>query len=253
MRHANHHLHAAVGTQRSQRIQQGLRRAELVAPMQQRDRRGLQQGVVRIAASQLLSSSLMPAVMAGFQAQHPQVKLQLMDVPVETVMARVFANEVDLGIGPERDPNSDIVASEWFAMPFMAVLPTDHALCHKQVLSWQDLAAYPFISLRGQFTQQLAQDLGPAWLGLAQRSVQEVQFMSTALAMVRAGMGLSICIPYTRDLVESHGLVLRPLVAPEVQRKFYIFTRRGKTPTPAAQAFLHYLQAQKLGVATGVN
>ena len=69
-----------------------------------------QTGVVRVAASQLLASTLMPDLIADFQAQHPLSQVKLIDTPVESVMARVFAGEVELGIGPERATSAEITA-----------------------------------------------------------------------------------------------------------------------------------------------
>src|SRR5450830_1575822 len=85
-------------------------------------------GVVRVAVSQLLASTLMPDLIARFQTEHPGGSVKLVDVPVEDVMARVFSGEVDIGIGPEREPNSDITSAHLFDGPFMAVYPPVHPL-----------------------------------------------------------------------------------------------------------------------------
>ena len=203
----------------------------------------LQRGVVRVAASQLLSSTLMPNLIVEFKRRHPDVQITLVDVPVETVTARVFAQEVDIGLGPEREQNSDIDEVKWFELPFMAVLPPGHPLERWHQLKWKDLGSFPFICLQGQFSYQLAHDVGRNWPGHKQ-AVQEVQFMSTALAMVRAGLGVSVCIPYIPELIQQYGLLLRPLEQPEVGRSFYIFKRRAKALTPAAQTFFDFLQEQ---------
>ena len=77
--------------------------------------------------------------MAAYQAQYPMSSVKLVDTPVEGVMARVFAGEVELGIGPEREPNSDITSTRLFDGPFMAVLPPGHALAAIEPLRWSDL------------------------------------------------------------------------------------------------------------------
>ena len=73
-------------------------------------------------------------------------------------------------------------------------------------------------------------------------------------ALVRAGLGVTLCMPYARTLVEQYGMVMRPLGEPVVQRSFWIFTRRGRALSPAAQAFLGFLQTQfqqRLGAMAG--
>lgn len=203
--------------------------------------RSLGIGVVRVAASQLLASTLMPELIAAYQAEHPAIRVQLVDAPVEAVMARVFAGEVELGIGPEREPNSDITSTLLFDGPFMAVLPPDHALAARRRLRWADLARVPLIVLQGQFVERLKRDLQAIDPTLTFAPAQEVAYMSTALSMVKAGLGVSLCIPYATSLVDVYGLALRPVGQPEVRRNFEVFTRKGRSLSPAAQSFLAFI------------
>ena len=157
--------------------------------------KALQRGLVRVAVPQLMACTLMPGLMASFRHDHPQVQLRLVDTLVEQVINRVFAGEVDFGLGPERAPNSDIEATQLFELPFMAALPADHRLACQRALRWADLAGDPLITLQGQFTERLATDLGAARRSVTLEPANEVAFMSTALSMVAAGLGLTICIP----------------------------------------------------------
>lgn len=205
------------------------------------DQRDMKTGLVRIAASQLLASTLMPDLIVAFQALHPMIQVRLVDTPVEAVMARVFAGEVELGIGPEREPNSDITSTRLFDGPFMAVFPAGHPLDRHKRLRWADLASHPVITLQGQFTGLLIRDLRASAPELAFAPSTEVAFMSTALSMVKSGLGVALCIPYAASLVEVYGLRMRPLANPEVCRSFEVFTRRGRTLSPAAQSFLDFI------------
>ncbi|HQQ70766.1 MAG TPA: LysR family transcriptional regulator [Alicycliphilus sp.] len=204
----------------------------------------LQRGTVRVAVPQLLACTLLPEVMAGFRTQHPGVQLRLVDCAVESVMARVFSGEVDMGIGPERDANSDIDAEPLFSLPFMAVMPPMHALARREKLQWPDLSGQSLITLQGQFTELLVSDVGEAARDLHKEAFMQVTYMTTALALVRAGLGITLCMPYARTLVEQFGLVMRPVGDPVVERSFWVFTRRGRALTPAAQNFRTFLEDQ---------
>ncbi len=205
------------------------------------EQRRQQTGIVRVAASQLLASTLLPELMAAYQAQYPMSSVKLVDTPVEGVMARVFAGEVELGIGPEREPNSDITSTRLFDGPFMAVFPPGHALAAIEPLRWSDLDPCPVITLQGQFTELLSQDLRRAAPEVSLAPAAEVTYMATALSMVRAGLGVGLCIPYAASLVEAYGLQMRPLGDPEVRRSFEVFTRRGRSLSPAAKNFLDFI------------
>lgn len=205
------------------------------------DHRDMNTGQVRIATSQLLAATLLPELIAAYQAQHPLIEVRLVDTAVEAVMARVLAGEVELGIGPEREPNSDIASTRLFDGPFMAVFPPGHVLDARERLRWADLLAHPVITLQGQFTEMLTQDLRTASPQLALAPATEVAYMTTALSMVKAGLGVALCIPYAASLIEVYGLRMRPLASPEVCRSFEVFTRRGRTLSPAAQSFLEFI------------
>lgn len=205
------------------------------------DPQAMQSGVVRLAASQLLASTLLPELIADYQTQHPASRVKLVDTPVQDVMARVFSGEVELGIGPEREPNSDIASTHLFDGPFMAVFPQDHPLARHARLRWSQLAPYPVITLQGQFTERLLQDLRAADPALSFTPATEVAYMSTALSMVKAGLGVALCIPYAGSLVELYGLRMSRLNSPEVRRSFEVFTRRGRSLSPAAQNFLEFI------------
>ena len=206
--------------------------------------KALERGLVRVAVPQLLASTWLPPMLAGFRQQHPQVELRLLDSLVETVVSRVFAGEVDFGIGPERDPNSDIETSLLLEVPFLAVLPAGHRLAGHERLVWDDLASEALITLQGQFTERLTLELGTGRRGPGLKPAHEVSFMATALKMVAAGLGVTVCLPYAAELVEQQGLLLRPLQAPVIRRGVYVFTRRGRTLSPAAEAMLAHIRAE---------
>ncbi|MFN3987232.1 MAG: LysR family transcriptional regulator [Rhodocyclaceae bacterium] len=201
--------------------------------------KALKKGVVRVAAPQLMACTLLPEVIAAYGRAHPDVHIRLIDCAVESVASRVFSGEVDFGVGPERDPNSDIDATALFELPFYAVFPPDHVLAGRDTVRWNDLVDHPLITLQGQFTERLSTDLRTAMREFDPNTT--VTFMSTALSMVAAGLGVTICIPYAASLVRLYRLEMRPLVAPEVTRRFYVFSRNGRSLSPAAQSFRDFL------------
>jgi DNA-binding transcriptional LysR family regulator len=207
------------------------------------DQAQLRKGIVRVAAPQLMACTLLPQAIAAWRERHPDVKVSLADSAVENVTARVLSGEVDCGIGPERDETPELDARLLLTMPFEAVIPAGHPLESRPQLAWSDLGDYPFISLRGQFTERLLADMGQAQRDLTLRPAHEVTFMSTALAMVAAGLGVTVCMPYAAELVRRHGLLTRPLAAPVLTRRFFVYTRAQRSLSPAAEAFVAFLSS----------
>jgi DNA-binding transcriptional LysR family regulator len=205
------------------------------------DLKALKRGVVRIAAPQLMSCAVLPEVIAAFQQQCPDIQVRLFDCLVESVLGKVSSGEVDLGIGPERESSADIAASTLFELPFVVVFPEGHPLAREKEVRWADALQHPLIALQGEFTQRLRGDLHESLRDLALNPSHEVSFMTTAFSMVSAGLGVTTCLPYARPLIQRYQLQSRPLVEPQTRRKFFLFTRKDRTLSPAAQRFAGFL------------
>lgn len=206
------------------------------------NRKALKKGMVRISAPQMMSCTLLPEVIAAYRRLHPDVQVRLVDCPVENVPARVFSGEVDFGIGPERDPTPEITSQVLFEMPFVLVFPDAHPLQQKDRLTWADVNDYPFIALQGQFTERLLRDMHSSFRDLSLNPYNEVTFMTTALAMVSAKLGITVCLPYAEPMVKLYQLQMRQLHEPALTRRFFIYTKTARSLSPAAQSFIAFLQ-----------
>jgi DNA-binding transcriptional LysR family regulator len=201
----------------------------------------LKKGTVRVAAPQLMACTVLPAAIAAWQAQHPDVQVRLADCALDSVAARVLSGEADLGIAPEREPAPQLDAQLLFELPFALVFPKKHPLESRKTITWQDLGDYPFISLQGQFTERLMADMHGALREVTLKPAYEVAFMTTALAMVSSGLGIAVCLPYAQPLVSLYKLNMRPLEEPVMTRRFFVHTRPGRALSPAAEAFRSFL------------
>lgn len=245
------------------------------------DHAQLRKGLVRIAAPQLMACTLLPDVIATWYARHPDVKVVLTDSPVDDVTAHVLSGQVDIGIGPERgtgpERTPELETRLLMEMPFVAVVPPTHPLAGRDRIGWRELADWPLIALRGQFTELLLADIdnsaddavgqaagktvhkatGKAARRAANASADqsgarpvhdialkpahEVTFMTTALAMVGAGLGITVCMPYAAPLVQQHGLRMLTLGDPVLTRRFFLYMREQRALSPAAEAFVGVL------------
>ncbi len=205
------------------------------------DLKALKRGLVRIAAPQLMAASVLPEVIAGFKRECPDIEIRLLDCMVEQVLPKVHSGEVDFAVGPERESSADIAAQTLFEIPFVVVFPANHPLQKKRRVTWDDALRYPVIALKGEFTHRLRVDLHESLHDEALNPANEVGFMTTAFAMVSAGLGLTTCLPYASSLIQLHKLHSRVLQDPVVRRKFFVFTRKDRPLSPAAQRFSQYL------------
>lgn len=198
-------------------------------------------GQVQIAVSQQLAASALPAMIAAFRREYPDIRVNLLDCSVEQVLQLVESNETDFGIGPERSCGSGVEPELLFTLPFYLVVPPAHRFAARKTVQWAELAGEEMITLSGPFTDRLAASLPDSTAAHILGSSRRVNFLSTALGMVKAGLGVTLCLPFAADWVSQHGLVMCLLESPRVERKFFIYRRRHRSLSPAAQTLQLFL------------
>jgi len=202
-------------------------------------------GRLRLAMPQLMASTLGARAVAAFHHQHPGVVIELHDTPTDQLVAQVLSGEVELAIGVEVPSSADIQRRTLLRDRHWLVCPAAHPLAQRAQVRWRDLASAPFISPTRDFMRWLEPLLAPR--GLQPVPAHTVAYVSTALGLVAAGLGVTVVPTYGGALARAWGLVLRPLVTPVFERDVQIYAAPGRSLTPAAQAFVAVLTALAAG------
>ena len=202
-------------------------------------------GRLRLAMPQLMASTLGARAVAAFHHQHPGVVIELHDTPTDQLVAQVLSGEVELAIGVEVPSSADIQRRTLLRDRHWLVCPAAHPLAQRAQVRWRDLASAPFISPTRDFMRWLEPLLAPR--GLQPVPAHTVAYVSSALGLVAAGLGVTVVPTYGGALARAWGLVLRPLVTPVFERDVQIYAAPGRSLTPAAQAFVAVLTALAAG------
>jgi DNA-binding transcriptional LysR family regulator len=200
-----------------------------------------QRGKVVVAAPYILATTFLVEVIAEFRAQYPTISVHLKDSLPEQVLMQVRSGGADLGIGSFREWESGLQWTPLFQEPLVAVYPRGHPIGKLPQLNWSDLAGLPVISLnRDSIFRDLAED-GFSQAGLTLTPAYEVAYAGTALALVRAGLGIAI-LPQCVGILTDPTICLRPLENPQILRSVAVITRNGRSLSPAAEAFVDMLR-----------
>lgn len=209
------------------------------------EKKSLRAGNVALAAPQLLACTLVPGVIGEFLRKHPKVRFTSRDVGSDEVIRQVSEGSADLAIGGERNALPNIEAELLFDLPFIAAMRADHPLAGRGQVSWSDIAKQRIICPRGSFLQMLNMDLHGSGNEATIKNVIEVSYFTTALSLVNEGLGITICQPYALPLIQLYGLSHQPIREPLISRKFYIYTRRDRSLSPAALALVNFLRKSR--------
>lgn len=211
-------------------------------------------GRVSLAATPLMSSIMLPRIIAGYRALHPGVSVVLRDAVAGQIWRLVRDGEVDFGVGSYPQMEPEFVTEPLMTDTLVLACPKDHPLAAKARVRWRDLAGYPFVALpRDNAVGELVRDcLKEA--GATVQIAQEVAFLTTVLGMVEAGLGISVLPSYGRETIRTHNIAVRRLVEPAIRRETSLIRRRDRSLSPAAaglQAHMkEYVRRLSGGAAT---
>lgn len=212
-----------------------------------------QKGRVVVAAPLVLSSTYLPRILAGFRKRYPGIELALRDSLPDEVLPRVKSGAADIGIGTFDDNEPDLGRILLFRESLVAVFPKNHAFAKARRVAWKQLADLPTLALpRGSVFRDLA-ERGCADAGISLAPAFEATYVGTLIGMVGAGLGIAIVPGYATALADARTTAWKPLEQPVVQRDVAIVHRAGVSLSPAATAFVEFLQAAERDGGRPVN
>ncbi|HTE64129.1 MAG TPA: LysR family transcriptional regulator [Solirubrobacteraceae bacterium] len=189
-------------------------------------------GRVRLGSFASVTAQLLPGLLATLRVRHPGVEVALFEGHDEEVIRWVRERAIDVGVVSRAAP--DLHLRPLAADQLVAALPADHPLAVRPHATLEELAAEPFVLSRGGCERLILDTFSAA--GHAPRVAFEVQEVSTILAMVAEGLGVSI-VPELSALAVPPRVALRPL-APPVERRLALAVPSLADAPPAVRALL---------------
>jgi DNA-binding transcriptional LysR family regulator len=209
----------------------------------------LRRGVVRLAAPEPLSCTLLPELIAAYTASHPGIDVRFEDVPIELVLAGLQNGSTDVGFGPAGVAADDAIeAHVLWADPLWVALAPNDPLADAASVSWKDLRATPVINYMPNFAPNVLSQV-PA--RNHPRKIVPVHRVNTALSMLQVTRGAVVCPFMTEPFVRGFGLAFLPLLQPQVSWRVAMFVRRGLSVSPAVDSFLRFAREFTREKATG--
>tara|TARA_Y100000815_G_scaffold127609_2_gene114988 strand:+ start:249 stop:1172 length:924 start_codon:yes stop_codon:yes gene_type:complete len=191
--------------------------------------------IVTVAAvPSTIARVLIPAV-GLFSAGQNEARVRILDLLANEVVEAVEDGQADFGVSSWAAPDGALLFEPFFEDKVVLVLPPDHPLAQTSgPLKWEALAGQRLILPSQGSGNRALIDRALAPKGLSLFWSYEVPRTSTALELVRAGLGVAALPLSAVPVVDGSGLAIRPLVAPSVTRKIGLVYRRNSAIPPAA-------------------
>jgi DNA-binding transcriptional LysR family regulator len=200
---------------------------------------------LRIAATPLVSSNLLPQVFGRFRESHPAIQLKLFDADLRDVEAMVTGGEADMGLGFffKAAPGLDRRPVGRFQLMRVAPAGTDETPPPLGSVPWSSLRSASLLGLPQSNPIQKVIDVHLGAIGRADAERPAFNFFGTLISMVEAGFGTAVMPSFALAACRRHRVRTDILVKPRVGIDFYRVTRRGTAETEAMQAFTQALTA----------
>ena len=205
------------------------------------------QSRLHVAATPMVSISLLPDIVKEFTKLNPQVDITIDDVDVNTVRKLVLDGEADIGLGFFVKPAAGLLRQPLCRFRLMCVSPPISASGHNiSSRTWSSLRDLPLIGLPADNPIQLLVETHLARIQTSSAQRQALNFIGTVIAMVRAGMGHAIIPSFAIEECKRHGLQISMLKKPVAHLDLYLVSRRGNRPKTTSVDF-----ASRLKTAAG--
>lgn len=201
-----------------------------------RELRDGRQGQVKIAAAPAITTSLLPPALGAFRTANPAVQFAVTAAPTRTVVELVARRLVDFGISQPSSGDPSVEAVELCKGTVVCLMPSRHPLARLRRVRPSDLASHELISFT--LTEPTGARISEAFRaeGLRFRVAVDVNQSITALALVRAGLGVALVDSFLLVGRSFPGVVSRPF-EPAISIGVQLMTSRQSPPSPLAQAF----------------
>lgn len=163
-------------------------------------------GSVVIAATPTLADNLLPIAVAAVRRARPRIQITIQTMDNLSAVEAVTQGGVDFGLVLTPIAETDARLVPLCAAELVCVVPLDHPLAGRAVVTPQDIAPYPLISFSRSLPLGRLVERSFLDAGLERRIALEVNQSSTALALVRAGAGVAIIDPYLLAEGRQHGV-----------------------------------------------
>jgi len=207
-----------------------------------------QEGILNLVASPSIGQMLMPAAIAEYRRDHPQVKLTFQYLTHLPLTERLLKRQADLGVTilPLQHPNLEL--AQIGATRMVCIFPRGHALAGRETLDAADLLPHPLIAYErnSPFGQMVH-----GWFeaqGHTAKAVVEVGSPQNACALVQAGAGIALVDEFSARSWPGSRFVARPVNGMEGLTAYLVRLREE----PMSQISLSFVETLK-GVLKGAG
>ncbi|MNB92883.1 HTH-type transcriptional regulator CynR [compost metagenome] len=223
--------HARVLLQQAERLQQEL--AEYAKGVK---------GQVRLLCNTTAITEYLPELLADFLHSHPNLDIDLQELPSTRITHALRQGAADLGIVSDAVDTDDLQTRAFRDDPLVLIMPREHPLSHATSVSFTDTLHHDYVGLNANSALAVYLEEQALHAGLRMQIRIRADGFDGVMRMVARGAGLAI-VPLAAVERGSAGLPFKSLALQEPwgQRKLLLCARDFAALPGYAKALLHAL------------
>jgi LysR family carnitine catabolism transcriptional activator len=195
-----------------------------------------------LGTTPLMAANVLPPAMREFRKQRPDVRIQIFDADLPTLIKMVEAGKLDMSLGifkampgVRRDP--------FFRFSLMVVRPAKDDMPPRATTTWSALDGERLISLSPDHPHQQLIDKHLTQAGVKVQIGSVVNLLDTQIALVEAEEGIAIIPSFGMPACRNRKVVMSQLTNPIVRFDFHLIRGQGKALPPGADEFTSFLKS----------
>lgn len=199
--------------------------------------RGLRRGELRLGLPPMGSNVLFAPLFARFRQSHPQIDIRLLERGSRRLEEALLSGEIELAASllPVAEH------FEWQSVheePMVALVPRTHALAAARTVRLQDLRDEPHVLFESGLALQTIITNACMQRGFMPHEAARTSQPDFAIALVAAGLGVSVLPQMVAAQHAQEHVVAVPLDEPDLRWHLALLWRRGAGLSPAAREWL---------------
>jgi DNA-binding transcriptional LysR family regulator len=167
-------------------------------------------GTIRVASLSALGHGLVPRAITAFSRKHPRVRISYQVRTSNVVRDLVASGSFDVGLAADEIDTSGVLHSIFTTPRAVCVMPKNHRLASRSVITPADIEDEGFLALAPEDTVRLAMDRIFAEHGVHPRILVETPYGVTIAILAAQGLGLGLVNAFIIADRMIKGIAVRP-------------------------------------------
>jgi LysR family transcriptional regulator, carnitine catabolism transcriptional activator len=197
---------------------------------------------ISLGTTPLVAANILAPAMREFRKQRADVRIQLFDADLPTLISMVESGKLDMSLGIFK-AIPGVRREPFFRFSLMVARAAKDNAPPRRTAPWRALDGETLISLSSGHPHQQLIDKHLAQAGVKVQIGSVVNLLDTQIALVEAEEGIAIIPSFGIPACRNRKVVVSQLVHPVARFDFHLISRRGRDLPPGADEFTSFLKS----------